>query len=425
MKKENILYIILLIFIIKCQQKEKEQNSTNYTAWGLENDIEFRVPIDFKSERFIARREIGTKEEILRIPYEITYNINKCLDLLNSNELKSQYEKFVKLDVPIYEPHHINLQKEEIFLSYILYLIEYEPELYQKTKFYEKYKLFISSLKKYLPKSPLFYTNDQTEYLSGTYVGKFNNRIKKLFQDEINILKNETYYNKSIEFKDYVHYRLATINKGLDVQGHISMIPFLNNFKRDNINYNALFHIENNGNIKIIAVKRIKKGAEIILISPKRSNVERLIFEGELNNYLVNYKENYLIPAFSPGLFYNYDITDINLFNDYFINLAELNYEDKAIKLYKEHSKLFKGNGTDTWACGIFLENIDYYREYVEYFIKVRLNKEFTDDYDKKVIEKAIKGEERVLKKARELIRNKLQQLRKKVDEKSDKNSEL
>ena len=423
MKKVNILYVFVVIYIIKCQQKEKEQQDLNYTDWGLDNGIEFSVPIELLPEKFIAGRDIERKQEILRIPYDITYNINKSLDLLNSNELKSQYEKFVKLDVPTYEPHHINLQKEEIFLSYILYLIQHEPELYQKTKFYEKYKPYISSLKKYLPKSPLFYTNDQIEYLQGTYLGKFHNRIKKLFQDEINILKNESFYNKTIDFKDFVQYRLSTINKGLEVLGHISMIPFLNNFNRDYMYYNALFNIDKEGNIKIISKRKIRKGESIILISPKRANVERMIFEGELNSYLVNYKENYLIPAFSPGLFYKYNITNIKLFNGYFINFAELKYEEKAINLYKEYKELFKGDKEDEWAYGVLLENVDYYREYVEHFIKDRLNKEFTDDFDKKIIERALKGEENVLKRAKELVRNKLQQLRKIKNDKENKNN--
>jgi hypothetical protein len=414
------IYLLSFIFIINliiCNETKEEKSDSNFIDWGIKNDIEISSLIGISSvngvKKFVALEDIESKKEILTIPYDITFNIEKILDLLNSNELKTQYEKFEKLDIPTYEPHHINLQKEEIFLSYIFYLIQHEPNLYNNTKFYEKYKLYLSSIKNYLPKSPLFYNTEQIEYLSGTYLGKFHDRIKKLFQEEIKVLKNESYYNKDIDFKDYAYNRLFTQNKGLELLGHISMIPFLNLFDRDYIKFNARFIIERKRNVKIVTQKYIKKGEIIIVNSPKRSNVERMIFEGELNSYLVNYKENYIIPAFSPGLYYKYDIDDIELFNAYIINLIELDFDSKAINLYKNYSKLFKGDGGDDWAYGILLENINFYKDYVKSFINERIDKIFDDDYDRKHIEREMQGELKVLDRTLAFIKHKLDQYKK------------
>lgn len=364
-----------------------------------------------KHKKYVAVRSVEKKTVLLRIPYNILFNIEKVLDMINSKELKSQYEAFKKLDVRTYEPHHIDLQKEEIFLSYIFYLIKHEPELYNNTKFYEKYKLYISSIKDYVPKSPLFYTSDQIEYLSGTYLGKFHNQIKKLFQDEIKILKNESYYGKDIDFKDWAYNRLFTQNKGLEILNHINMIPLFNFFERDFINNNAIFKIEKDGEIVIIASKQIKKGDAIIVNSPPRKFVERIIFEGKLNNKL-NYRENYIIPAFSPGLFYKYDLDDISLYNKYIINLVDLDFVTKAIDLYKDYSKFFKNDGKNSTACAILLENVDYYKHYIGNFLKNKVVKIFDDDYDRNLIQTTLKNELKLLEKTSSFIKNKLKTLK-------------
>ena len=304
----------------------------------------------------------------------------------------------------------------------MFYLIQHEPEMYTNTKFYEKYKLYLSSLKYYLPRSPLFYNTEQIEYLSGTYLGKFHDRIKKLFQEEIKVLKNESYYNKDIDYKNYTYNRLFTQNKRLEIVGHINMIPFLNFFDRDYVRNNAKFFIERNKAIKITTKNKIRKGEIIIVNSPKRTNVERMIFEGELNNYIVNYKENYIIPAFSPGLYYKYDIDDIELYNSYIINLIEIHFDDKAIKLYKDYNKLFKGDGGDAWAYGILLENVNFYKDYVKSFMNDRIDKIFDNEYDRNNIERVMKGELKLLEKSSDFIKNKFEELTRKE---KDKNTEL
>lgn len=420
MKIKIIILTFVLVNLIKCSK-----NESNIFDWGINNDVEILTPIEILpkdgKDKLIAKKDINNNQEIIRIPYDITFNVEKALDLINSKELKLQYETFKKVDISTYEPNHINLQKEKIFLAYILYLVQHEPDLYQKTKFYEKYKFYLSSLKNDLPRSPLFYTSDQTEYLSGTYLGKFNDRIKKLIQEEIKIFQSESYYNKTIDFKEYAKYRLITRNKGLEILDHICMIPILNYFDRDYMKYNARFSINKNGNIKITSRKSIKNEELIIVFSPGIGNAERMVFEGELNSYLVNYKENYSIPAFSPGLFYKYDLDDIDLYHNYFINLVELKFVEKAINFYKNFTSLFKGNDGDAWACEILYENVEYYKKYVEDFIKVRINKIFENEYDRKHVEKAMKGEEKLLQKSTEYIKSKCKQLQEKENGKKKK----
>ena len=243
MKIKCIFLIYLLINLINSNNTTK-----NYLDWCLDNGVKLFAPIEISSEnginKFIADKEIEKDEEIVKIPYDITFNIGKILDLIKSRKLLSQYHLLNILDIDTYEPHNVNLQKEEIFLAYILYIIDHEPELYQNTTFYQKYKLYLESLKNYLPRSPLFYNSEQLEYLSGTYLGKFHDRIKKLFQEEIKVLKNESFYNKELDFKEYCLDRLRTQNKGMEILGKIRMVPLSNYFDRDYLIFNAEFTIE-------------------------------------------------------------------------------------------------------------------------------------------------------------------------------------
>ena len=210
----------------------------------------------------------------------------------------------------------------------------------------------------------------------------------------------------------------------MEILGKIRMVPLLNYFDRDYLIFNAEFTIENNGDIKIIAKRRIKKGEIITIFLPRRTNVEKMLFEGQLNSYLDNYQKNYIIPAFSPGLFYKYDLDDLNLYNNYIINLEELNFEEKAINLYKNHSKLFNGNGTDVWACSILLENVEYYKNYISDLIKNRIKKIFENEFDRSHVERAMKGEEKLLTKSAGFIRNKLEQFKvNEIESKKEKKS--
>ena len=58
------------------------------------------------------------------------------------------------------------------------YLIEHKPKKYQKIKFYEIYKDYFNMIKTYNFKSPIFYDQDQVEYLAGTHLSNvYQNKI--------------------------------------------------------------------------------------------------------------------------------------------------------------------------------------------------------------------------------------------------------
>ena len=415
MKINNI--ILLIVIVNEIINKPKEENS-EFIKWAITNNIKFHSLIDIGkhngTKKMKAKTSIKEKEELLIIPFDFSFGIKKFLDMLGSSKLRKQYDLFKTMNISIYKSRDPKLEKEKIFLSYLLYLLQHEPEKYNKTELYIKYSPYMNTLKDYLPRSSLFFTQDQLEYLSGTYLGKATSDVKKIFQEEIAIFKNESFYNKEINYTEYIYKRLFVENKGLEILGHIRLIPLFNYFYSDHWKYNAKIEIEKNGDIKLISSKMIRKNKPLFVEMPKRDCVDRIIFEGKLNPIIFDSSEDYIIPTFSPELYYKYNVNDIELYNTYIINLADFNYDSIAINLYKKYKNLFENYyDKESWAYGILLENINYYFEYIQKLKKEKVKEIFENKDDKILVEKAMNGELRRLKKQIEYIKKNLSQLKK------------
>ena len=327
------------------------------------------------------------------------FNISKVLELINSKNLNKQYKQFSQLNLT-YKPNPYDFRKEESFLSYIFYLVQHKPKKYQKTKFYDNFKNYLESLNKYSVKSPLFYEQEQKDFLSGTLLGYSIDLLQNIYQYEINILSNDLYYKKDLDFDDYAHYRMAINNKALNISDHWTLVPFLNYFDEDYTFYNAKYTIEENGDVKIFSKREIKKGDAIILKSIKKTNIRRLLNEGKTNEKLVDYFNQYQLSAFSPGLAHKFGINDENLIRKNFINLIEKDFESKATNIYLENAGILNGDGSDTWAYAVLEGNLKYYKDYFETLTLAKIYEYFDDKDDRINIERIIRGEKKVIEKA-------------------------
>ena len=112
-----------------------------------------------------------------------------------------------------------------------------------------------------------------------------------------------------------------------------------------------------------------------------------------MNSYYTDYHEPYLIPVYSPQLYYKYDIDDILLLDSHHFNLFSNKFEFNSMNYYRENYKIFNGIDSNSWACDVLVENVGYYKDYVENLMK-RVDELFNDDGEKKNnVEKALKGE--------------------------------
>ena len=427
-----ILIHILLNISISCIEPPKE--SDTFLNWGLKNNLNISSFIELSSTsekskiRFIAKEDIPRKQELLTIPNSLMFNVSKLLNLLNSKTLNKQYKDFSKLNLTN-EPNY-DFRKEESFISYIFYLIEHKPKKYKKTKFYEIYQNYLNILKTYSFKSPIFYDQDQVEYLAGTHLSNEYDVMKRVYQKEIDIFSNDTYYKKELDFDEYAHNRLIIYNKGLNISNTWCLIPFLNFFEYEYSSNNAKYVIEKNGDLKIISRKKIKKGDEIVLKAKKMSNIRRLLLEGKTCEKLLDYFEEYLISAFSPGLYYSYGINEIDYFKNYNVNLKDEDFDSKANNIYFENAEMLGGDGSDNWAYGVLENNLHFYKEHFEKITIDKIYEIFYDKDDRVNIERIYRGEKKVIDEAYDKVNKIIDQFMEIQDKymkdgKNDKNKKI
>jgi len=434
--KYNIFFQIIILLNLNLSILSKsEENLTTETLlnWCKKNDIIISPKIKISLENgvnIIALDEISEKEELITIPDKMLLTVDKILDLLNMPELKAQYDNFKKLKIESYKEVNDELHKEEIFLSYLLYLMKHEEEKYKNTEFYIKFKELFLTVEKYVPNSPLLYTNEQKEYIYGTYFGSLAKNIKKLIDKEIDIFKNENYYNKSLDINDYIQKRLFVINRGYDTsirknKGKIVIAPLYNLFHFDSLIYNAKLIYNFKNGAKIEAATSIEEGSQITTYIHGRPNAEKMVLEGKINSRRMNYKEIHSIPSVSPYLYYKYDIDDINLLENDHFNLYDGNFIKNAMLFYKLNSDVFGANtDSDLWACITLKENVNYYKEYIENLMQ-KTDELFKEEDKEKIedIKKALKGEWMNLNKQYEKIVEKCD-MEKKLSKDEDKMTE-
>ena len=179
---KNIFLIILNIIIIS--KSEDELTLQNLLSWCKKNDIIIspKIKISFSNEggvNITASEDIPPKTEIVSIPDKLILTVDKIINLLNSSELKEQYDNFQNMEIEQYKPMNDELHKDEIFLTYLLYLMKHEKEKYNNTLFYKTFKEFFISIEKYKANTPLLFFKEQKEFISGTYFGLYANKIKK------------------------------------------------------------------------------------------------------------------------------------------------------------------------------------------------------------------------------------------------------
>ena len=419
MKKIIILIYFLINSLGICKKVEKEIIYTKFLEWGINNNLILSSTIQAsfdKTLKFTSKSSIKANEILLTIPYDIMFNIEKALDLLESTTLKKQYQDYKNIifEVNKIKEKTINIRKEESFFSYIFYFINNHHKKFKKSKFIKIYKCLLEWLKIPLKSKP-FLLEDEEEQLKLyiTYTFTLNKLLKNEFKEEAFIFKGNSYNNDDIEFEDYLFYRLFISNKAIQIFDHITIVPFLNFFETDYINYNANYTIENNGSIKVFSTKEIKENEEIIISSPKMSNSKRILFEGRTYEQLVDYFDEYLISNFGTHIYYYFEIEDPDLEYNSLIDLVKEDFDLDAIKEYKKHKELFKKNFDKKNSTGIgkyyelVINNIFSRKDILNNITISLIYKNFQDKEDRINIDRIIRGENNLINKANSYVEKK------------------
>ena len=355
-----------------------------------------------------SKSNINKNETLLIIPNKIMLNTDNALNLLGSKKLKKQYENFVNEKTELKPNPSLIFNtteknpEERSFLAYILYLIKQKPKTYQKTKFYDFYKFYFDSFDTDMSKLALFYDEEQFEILLGTYTYQLINYFRSIYQKEYELLKNK-YLKHSMDYDEYLKYRIFTINKAYNISGKNTMVPFLDLFKTDYYLFNANFTIEKNGDIRIYSTRNINKNEEIILAEEKMINTQLFLFKGKTYEQLIDEIPSYIVDAFSANTYYTYQFKEEqkDYLDKFKIDLSFKDFDKRAIKLYKSIKEVFgkQNDGSHLFYYDVLRTNLAYFKETFEYDIEDKILDVFYKADDRVNIHRIRLGEQNLVNK--------------------------
>ena len=410
-----------LIFLIICFLNSLigKNNYDFLLEWGLNNSlmISNKLGMRYVSENnktYYAKEEIPEDSLIMNIPFEIILNINNALELLNSKKLNKLYSEYKKNEFEI-SVGFLPASVDQSFLSYLIYLVNHRQKQYKKSKFYQYFQYLINSFETNLDNYPVFYNKNQLRLLQGSLAFMESTLMKELFKEEVDKLEH-IHKQKEIDFDEYLRFRTLTITKSLNISNVTSIIPFIDMFANDPIDFNVNFKLnETNNNLYVFTTKKVKRGDILYLRSGYFSNIKRFILYGDTFEKMNDYIESFQIPMVSSTMLNNMKQEEkIYDFNES-INLNKKKFYKDALKSYKKLSLLNKEDGSDLSAYKLFLKNLEIMRENYNYITTSDIHKEFVNIKD-------IYNVKRVLDLEKKFLDNKLNILREFIGKLENKN---
>lgn len=409
---KSFLFSLLLSILILKTSVQKNNDYKLLYEWGKNNSlfISDKIAMNYTNENnknFYIKKSINASEVIMKIPKKIFLGIKNGLKLSGS-KAKKQYENFKKLLVADnYESQEaLKYRRDQAFLAYLMYIADQKKS--KKNKLYNFYKYYFNTFETDMERYPIFYNSEQVRFLLFSLFGNELIQTKKLFDDEFSIFEKEI-YKKSMDSDEYYRYRLFSFNKIVNISGVISIVPFLDLFQQNPVNYNLNINFTEDGSIDILANRNLTVKDNLTLAMVQMPNSNTLLSNGKVFEENKDYIESFRIALISPVFLKSRNL-NIFLANNEMLDMTEKKYYEKAIDSYKEISKLVKEDGSKISALNLFLENIksirnEYdkvtYKDLNKYFFKLEYvnNVKSVLDTEKNFLDKKIKELRRVINK--------------------------
>jgi hypothetical protein len=410
------------LFLIICILNSfNSKNNYDYLLeWGKNNSLFISDKLSMKyisenNKSYYTNDDIPENTLIMNIPFKIMLTVKNALDLLNSKKLNKLYVEYKKDDFKI-NIDFLPFSRDQSFLSYVIYLVNYHKKRYKKNKFYKYFHYFFDNFESNIDSFPVSYNEYQLRIIQGSVALRESTLMKNLFKEEVHKLEHEHNQN-SIDFDEYLRLRSLIIAKSLNISNMTCIIPFIDMFVRDPIDFNVDYKLnETNNNLYIYTTKQVRKGDILYIKSRYISNIKRFILYGETVEKMKDYIESFRIPLISPMTHHSISGRDKGYYLDDIIELVDNKFYENALEAYKEISKLKKQDGSDLSAYKLFLKNLELVRGTYDHITNKYITEQFINSKDIENVKRVLYLEKKFLDEKIRFLRNFIDKFEQKIN---------
>ena len=417
-------YLLISIFISLYTCKTPYDD---LLSWGIDNSLFISDKLGMRyinenNKSYYALDDIPENTLIMDIPYDLMLNRVKAFKLLENKKLEKIYEDFKKLKFSI-DVGFLPASLEQAFLAYILLYVTSKPKYYKKTKFYDYFHYLINTFETDLDSFPVFFTPSQTHLLQGSLALIDTTLLKELYKEEANNLEKIS-NKKTFDVDEYMRFRTITTTKTLNITNITSIVPFIDMFENDPIDYNVNFKLnETNKNIFLFTTHPVRRGSTLYIRSGHFSNNKRFVIYGQTFEKTKDYIEAFQIPMISLMLQKSIKVEDENFEYDESIDLVKKKFYKNALKTYKKLSKYNKEDGSDISAYKLFLKNLEMSREIYDRTSTSDIHREFVKVKDINNVIRVLTFEKKYMDEKIGVLKRFIDKLEKEGNKKKDKKS--
>ena len=433
-----ISFLLSLYFLISFSKSSKFNDNSddnpdpgyeNLLKWGLSHNLTMTSKIKFikskSTKQYIAKNLIPEDDVIMDIPPSCMLNINSTLTLLNSKKFFKAFLNYVEAEKLSTEVMKDEYHVDQAFMSYVLYIVNKKPKYYSKNNFYKYYSPMFYIFEQNLDNLPFYFSSEQMRFFLNTSFGSVFEIFNKYIQEESFTFEKKI-FNKSIEYEEYLKYRIFSMQKSYEVNKTINIVPFIDYIKKDFKKINCEFNVSDNGHIIIKAKENIFPGEELIMNPAAISNQHRFTFFGETFDEIKDKFNTFNIPSLIP----NY-ITDKNVIfdlesfgNKARVDLVEIDFYKSIMFVYKKFAKLINEDDSDIGACNLMLKYLKRIRSNYEYINKDEVRKAFFSQKDIDNVLRIIEGEKLFIDRRISLLMIHIKNLKERMNRKVNYDAE-
>jgi hypothetical protein len=429
------LTILLIAFpIIKTDNYDDEGENTDkgyedLLKWGKSHKLiiteKIRLVKEKNTKLYIAKNLIPEEDIIMDIPPECMLNINSSLSLLNSKKFRKGFQKYSEVEKLnqeiIKDSHHL----EQAFIAYILYIVNKHPKKYEKNNFFKYYKPMFYIFEKNLDNLPFYFSSEQMKLFFNTSFGSVFDIMNRYIQDEASIFEKKI-FNKTIDFEEYLKYRILTVQKSFEVNKTLNLVPFIDFIKRDFQKINIDFSINEKSHIILKAKANIFPGEELIMNPFTSSNDHRFIFFGETFEEIKDKVSTFNIPSLIPNYItdkpVDFDISSLGQKSR--IDLIEIDFYKQLIFVYKKFARKIGEDDSDIGACKLILKYIEKLKSNYDIISMEKIRKEFFNKKDVENVWRIIDGEKSFLERRIDILKIYIENQKEKMKQKKNYDAE-